>query len=432
MFSKIKTLSNFDMLIGTVLAFGVKVMAAIGAFFLNILIAQTLGAEQAGYFFLAQAIIVIIAAVARQGFDNALVRFIAGYRAVGNHFLIAGIYQYALTRIIPALVVSSILLWWCSDLISGGIFNKPLLTSVLSVGALVVLPLSISQFHGFCMQGQKRVALAMTFQSAAVAVLALLIIYVLEPHNATQAMFGYAVSGFIVFIFSCLVWNKGRNPKVLKLPCQEKKLISQSVRPLFIILLLAQITQWSGQLMLGAWNSTIDVAIFATAQRTAMLTSFILIAVNSIAAPKFAEAFKQDKLDDVKHIAKFSGQIMTVASLPVIIIMLVFAEWLMGLFGDEFIQGANILRILALGQFVNVITGSVGYLLQMTGHEKILRNNVIISSFVMLVGGVMVVPFFGIYGAAIISALSIATQNLLCVYQVKDKLGFNTLNILTK
>lgn len=194
--------------------------------------------------------------------------------------------------------------------------------------------------------------------------------------------------------------------------------------------MLAQVTQWVGQLMLGALGSAEDVALFATAQRTALLTSFILIAVNSIAAPKFAESYRQEDMKQVRSVALMSGKLMTLFALPVVSFMFIFAPWLMGLFGSEFTQGSNILRILALGQFVNVITGSVGYLLQMTGHERILRTNVVISSVFMIVGSALFIPLYGVTGAACVTAFSIAIQNLLCVYHVNKKLGFNTLNIL--
>ncbi|GAL24259.1 polysaccharide biosynthesis protein [Vibrio variabilis] len=203
-----------------------------------------------------------------------------------------------------------------------------------------------------------------------------------------------------------------------------------TARPLFVIVMLAQVTQWVGQLMLGALGSAEDVALFATAQRTALLTSFILIAVNSIAAPKFAESYRQEDMKQVRSVALMSGKLMTLFALPVVSFMFIFAPWLMGLFGSEFTQGSNILRILALGQFVNVITGSVGYLLQMTGHERILRTNVVISSVFMIVGSALFIPLYGVTGAACVTAFSIAIQNLLCVYHVNKKLGFNTLNIL--
>lgn len=213
-------------------------------------------------------------------------------------------------------------------------------------------------------------------------------------------------------------------PKLCK---TESNSINRASRPLFIVLLCSLITSWLGQLMLGVWNSSVDVALYSAAQRTAMLTSFILIAVNAIAAPKFAEAHKLNDFKEIRAISKSTSLIMSIVVMPVFIFMMVFSEQLMMLFGDEFIDGANILRILAVGQFVNVMTGSVGYLLQMTGNEKIMRNIVIISSIIMLVGSVVLIPIYGVIGAAIITAVSLSTQNLLCVYQVYKVLGFNTL-----
>src|SRR3546814_14263879 len=40
---------------------------------------------------------------------------------------------------------------------------------------------------------------------------------------------------------------------------------------------------------------------------------------------------------------------------PFVLILFVAAEWIMRLFGPEFSQGANLLRILAVGQFINAV-----------------------------------------------------------------------------
>ena len=87
------------------------------------------------------------------------------------------------------------------------------------------------------------------------------------------------------------------------------------------------------------------------------------------------------------------------------------------------------LRILAFGQLINVATGSVGYLLSMTGHERLLRNTVLIAAVVSLGGGLTLIPAFGLTGAALATATGLAVQNLLCVWQVRRVLGFNTLAI---
>ena len=55
---------------------------------------------------------------------------------------------------------------------------------------------------------------------------------------------------------------------------------------------------------------------------------------------------------------------------PIFIIFMIYAEQIIGLFGQEYTQGFNVLRILMFGEYINLITGSVIYLLNMTGFQK--------------------------------------------------------------
>jgi O-antigen/teichoic acid export membrane protein len=109
--------------------------------------------------------------------------------------------------------------------------------------------------------------------------------------------------------------------------------------------------------------------------------------------------------------------------------MLIFPSFLMRLFGAEFAEGAALLQILAVGQFINAITGSVGFLLIMSGHERDMRNVTLISGFSAMFLAWFLTAQFGIIGAATGTAIAVATQNLLAVYFVKKRLGFNTLAV---
>ena len=112
--------------------------------------------------------------------------------------------------------------------------------------------------------------------------------------------------------------------------------------------------------------------------------------------------------------------------------MMVFPQWLMGLFGPQFQSGAVALMILAVGQFIGTAVGSVGSLLSMTGHEPQLRWNVFIGAVLGVGLGVLLIPDYGLIGAAIATSVAVASKNLLCVYQVNRLLGFNTLAIWRK
>lgn len=104
----------------------------------------------------------------------------------------------------------------------------------------------------------------------------------------------------------------------------------------------------------------------------------------------------------------------------------------MGLFGDKYIIAAPLLQIIAVGQFFNVITGSVGYLLVMSNHEKDLRNVSLFSGPLAIVLAFVLTKEYDLIGAAYATAIALTTHNMLAVIMVKKRLGFNALNIFRK
>jgi len=159
------------------------------------------------------------------------------------------------------------------------------------------------------------------------------------------------------------------------------------------------------------------------------LASFVLIAVNLVVAPRFAALHREGDMAGLESLAILSVKLIGVLALPVIGVMLIFPSWLMELFGEDFASGALLLQILAVGQFINAITGSVGYLLMMSGHERDMRNVTVISGSTALILTWLLTIGFGATGNAVGTAIAVATQNLLAVYFVKKRLGFNTLAV---
>ena len=180
-------LSNLkkELLLGSFFAFTIKAGGVASAFALNIVIARNLGAEQAGYFFLAQTILLILAPFSRQGLDNCLIRFIAGYKDKDtNENNVAGIYRLALQRVTPVALSLSASLWFASEWLAIYVFSKPQLGSALKLCSLAITPLALAQLHAYCFQGKKRIVLSMLFESSALATLAFALICLIQPNNA--------------------------------------------------------------------------------------------------------------------------------------------------------------------------------------------------------------------------------------------------------
>ena len=414
-----------EMVVGSALAFAVKIAAAGTSFVLSVLVARALGADEAGLFFLAFTLVTIMATLGRIGTDNALVRFVSSRRSSDDWGEIRGVVRLAVFWVSVVASLLGIVLFFGAEIIAVHLFALPELAQVLRWIAPAVPLIAIASCYGFALQGLKKIPqyLLVTSVIASALVVAFLLIYSAE--NAISVGQYYAIATCVTLVIAWALWRK----EVREKPTGgfDSRLLFRTCLPLLTIQALYLVNSWAGQIILGIWHSAADVALFSTAQRTAMLTSFVLVAVNSIAAPKFAALHQQGDMQGLARLAVYSTRLMVILAFPALLLMLLFPQWLMGLFGPEFREAGFALTILALGQFINVATGSVGYLLMMTGKERTLRNNVMITSALSLTLGLILIPVLGVNGAAITSAIAAATSNLLSWYQVKKKLGINTI-----
>ena len=97
-----------------------------------------------------------------------------------------------------------------------------------------------------------------------------------------------------------------------------------------------------------------------------------------------------------------------------------------GFFGSEFKDGYYALLILSVGQLVNVLSGSVGYIMTMTGRQKQAAYVLAISAALNIVMNYMLIPHFGIEGAAIATAVSLMLWNIALILYIRKKINLNS------
>ena len=414
------------------LAFIVRVFGALSAFLMTLIITRSLSVDDSGLFLLAFAICSSTGLLCTLGLTTAFIRFIGGYHAEANWNIIKGIFNKGLLIVLLTSVSTASVIFVCSSYISNNFFNKPELENILNIIAVAIPCFAIYQLIAFAFQGLHKPVTSIILQNILnqiLVVLAILItsFFLFEPSVFWVAIF-FTCAALLTAVVALIKWFSNVRLMVIADYSQTNELIS-SAKPLFLIMLMGMFVQYSGQIISGVYLSANDVAYFSVAQRISLLTSFVLIAVNLVAAPRFAASAKLGKTEELRTTSLLCSRIMICMATPVVLFMFFFAEFLMGVFGEEYVQAAHLLQILIIGQFINVITGSVGYLLNMTGHEKDMRNVVFFSGPLALILGFVLTPLYGATGAAVATAIALASQNLLAVFMVKKRLGFNTLNL---
>lgn len=414
----------------SVLAFSVKGFGAVAAFIMNLVLARTLGAEQSGYFFLAFTIIVFLSSVARCGFDNVIIRHTAAAKSDGDWHAVRYVFLRGAKVTFFTSACVAIFLWLGAGFLADAVFNKPDFAPVLASIAPSVVSLALLWLIAQSLQGMGRVSAAIIAMNVAANISLIVAVWVFGFKLGAQAAFTYSVGSFLVLGGFLALWHlRTSNRSSSATYSISLRSMLASAWPLWIVLVMAQLIQWSGQFVGGAYLPPDEIAQLAVAQRTAMLVSFILIAVNMVVAPRFAALYAAGNMGGLRDMALTAVRLMALGATPVVAVMLIFPGFLMGLFGEGFSGGTLLLQVLALGQFINVLTGSVGYLLSMSGHERDLRNTLLIVAPISVAVTFILVPLYGAFGAALSTALAVGAQNLLAVYWVKRRLGFNTLAV---
>lgn len=408
-------------------AFALKISGAGLAFVLQLIIARHLGASDTGIYYLALTIITVAATISRLGMDNSVTRFVAAQASEQNFGKVKGVVRVAAKIALGASLGISALLYVLSEWVSITIFAKPVLTDPLRYMALMIVPLSMMTIIAKALQGLKRIRDAMLTLGVIMPLTAIGVLWFVSPGvDLVIAVTAYGIGVVFAFAYSSTAWHQSINLQKATSAYSARTLLSVSL-PLLGGGVLELLMQSLPLLLLGVWGSSADTGLFSTAQRTAGLVGLVLVAANSIIAPKFSELFHRGDLVSLGKVARHGALIVTAMAFPILMLFIIFPQAVMGMYGNEFVGGWLLLVILSLGQIVNVMTGSVGFLLMMTGNEKsFLWMN--LQAFLLNAGlCIALIPTYGATGAAIATAASLAAVNILRVGFIWRRIGIKVL-----
>jgi O-antigen/teichoic acid export membrane protein len=178
-------------------------------------------------------------------------------------------------------------------------------------------------------------------------------------------------------------------------------------------------------LVVGTIDGSRAAGVYSVVEKGAELIVLVLVAANMPLAPVIARLHARSDRTGLQHATERVAQASLAVSLPVAAAFAVFPDTYLGLFGASFHAGSLALRILAVAQLVNAAAGPAGNVLIMTGHEHAAVRGVGAGLIVNLVLGIVLVPPFGVTGAAIASASSLVVWNMVLLVLARRRMSVN-------
>ncbi|MHB8482655.1 MAG: flippase [Nitrospiria bacterium] len=390
----------------------------------GIYVARNLGSEQFGLYALGLAIFNIMVLIIPLGMEVGVIKFVSNQLGLGE-------YQKARSTIFQAMIITllsslmaAVFLLFLAKPVSVWLFHKNQLTLILilftaalplaSVGTLLICSLQAFQIFFYTILIKyfwepvgKFIFSALLFglgfglNGLLASIIFTLIISLIAGMISVNQVIGFSKRGFPY-------WDRHN----------FNNLVFYSF-PLVISNIFGVIAPRSDVLILGYWVSAQEIGIYSAAFQTSAILALVLGAFDQTFAPLIGEVLARKEPDHLKQLYQAVSRWSFILTVPIFLLMVVFNEEILSMFGQEFLKGGSCLIILAAGQLFNMVTGSASTVLMMAGHSRKIMWNTILSGLLLILMNILLIPYLGQFGAAIGAAVSLIFAGLLRVIQIK-------------
>lgn len=195
--------------------------------------------------------------------------------------------------------------------------------------------------------------------------------------------------------------------------------------PLLLIVGFELVLSETDIVMVGAFLGAKSAGVYTAASKTSALVTMIVVSVNAIAAPMYSSLWARGRVEELAELAHRVAVWVFWPSLLVSIFLAVGAKPILGLFGSEFSDASWVLIVLLVGHLISAATGSVGYLMTLTGHQREAAHVYGGVAILHLAVSAVAIPLLGTIGAAMAISFSVTVWNLWLHRLVVRRLGIH-------
>lgn len=412
----------------------IKTSGTLATFALSMALAHVLGISEFGIYSLVVSAIMVLSIPIRSGIHTLATRETSKALTDETPSAIGHLLGWS-NRLILIYTVASfiaVLLLWA--VIGQSDFLDGLLIAIISVGTL-----SLTLRNAAILRGFKRFAKGtspdiLIRPVGQLALLAVILLVITWPHATAQAGLVAFTGASIIACLVSVIWLR-RELSGAGDVWGDTGPAPIPWRKALLFLTIAG----GGQilfghidtLMLGALGEPEQVGAYRASVQISMLLIFILTVVNQVLQPNLVRLYRLKDISGMQKLVSDSSFFMFMATLVLGAGLMIFAAPLIDVtFGSSYTIASTALQILVVGQVLNVFFGSVGTILNMTGMEKEAVTSIAIAIIVNISLDLVLIPLFGMVGAASASALSIFVWNMISRHYVKTRVGIESSGVI--
>lgn len=418
---------------GAMINFSGAIMRMVLLYAYTLVLARVLSVNELGEYFLMFTVINILGLAATVGLDFGVVRYTALYLGEEQNQLVRKTIKVALVLGVPIGVATMVGVFFVAPLLQEPLFdNNPDAIAGLRVFAIAIPFLVLAKLLNASTQGMHKMQYQVYSRDIGeqASKFGLSVMVVLLGIGLAGIIWANVVAVAIAAALAALFVIKAlpRPQPALRSQPITRRLFRYSL-PLAFSNILGMVLIWVDMLLLGYLSTPTDVGFYGAALRVVTVSAIILIAFATVFTPMISDLYNRGEKRELEAIFKTVTRWVLICVYPVFLLLIVFTDAIMGIFGAEYTAGSEALRFLSLGQFINASIGLSGMMVLMSGRSQMELLNIGTALIVNVVLCFLLIPDHGIIGAAVANLSAMVVVNVMRVVEVWIFMRINAFNL---
>lgn len=408
--------------------------SAVSGVALVVIVTNGFSPALAGSFFAATSAFLILESVVLLGSDTGLVRWLPAHLVSGRAQDVRGTLTVSLAPVLALAVVGAAALFVAAPQLAPimvGDEQAEAMTTLLQVLAIV---LPVAAMHDAVlaatrgMGSMRPTVVVENIGRHALQAAAVLVVY-LAGAGALALVLAWSLPYELALVFAA-AWLSvlvRRRAGAETGPARDRRVIAREFWWFTAPRAIARITQTalkrSDIILVAALSSPTDAALYTAATRFVVFGQLIVQSVQQALAPHLSALFARDDVDGARSIFQAATVWSMLLAWPIYLVIAGFAPSLMTIFGSGYEDAYDVVVILSLTMLFATACGPVDSVLLMAGRSWLSLFNNVVALVVNLALNFLLIPAYGILGAAIAWAIAIGVRNVLPLVQVQRGLG---------
>jgi O-antigen/teichoic acid export membrane protein len=403
------------------------------SFVYSIIIARAVSQDDLGLFFLALSVTSMSAVFDDLGLASALARYVPFFEGKSEKGKIRALISMSQKLVTLSAIVTVAVLWLGADMISG-IYQKPELAEPLRLLSTFLLLSNLFGVNTSFIRGRadiRTVQMLQAFQNSLKLALTL-VLFQLYGASALTLAGAFLLSFIPPTLLSFFLVSR----KSADLPESDGIGMSQmatEILPFGLMMSLATslsvLILSASRLLLGYLSDPATsiqmVAMYSVSATLAAILLTLPASIGSIFLPVMSKLYGKNDLAQMRTVTETAQRWSLFITIPFGLVMMVFSPDILALlYGDSYRQAGPVLSILAFGVVLRVMAYMLYMTLAAMRLVKVQLKMLLISGSINLAACILLIPRFGMEGAAVAAVCGFAVSAIQSGYYSHKHFGF--------